>query len=226
MGMQNYSIPQNMAYNQNTGFQNLGSPFVGGSNSQEQAVPMPGNNQDSEEIKELPAEMRLPNHVKNKHFRSHSVTPIDTNTGGYMKDSFLFDKVNPNSGAPPNPVKLGKFNSESKALHSAGVGSTNSLPAIRNMSDYQDSVASESSLFEGNDSAYASSIDIELDENGQPVFDKMSNAGDSMSGRDANEEGSEDNQVMSRTKRGVKKKSGFCVRERNDSVSSSGDDQE
>lgn len=222
-GMQNYNYPQVNPFVQSNFSHSSNSAFGQGYNNQEQPVPVPLGNQDSEETKELPAEMRLPSHVKNKHFRSNSVTPIDTNTGGYMKDSFLFDKVNPNSGVAPKPLKLGKFNSEKIAANSAGVGSTNSLPAIRNLSDYQDSYASESSVFDGNDSAYASSIDIELDENGQPVFDRMSNMGDSLSGKEGNEEGSEEVQVMGRTKPGVKKKSGFAPRERNDSVSSESD---
>lgn len=66
----------------------------------------------------------------------------------------------------------------------------------------------------------ASSIDIELDSNGQPIFDNMSANGDPTY-RGNGEEASEEVPVKSRMARAaIKKKSGFFAKERNGSVSS------
>lgn len=177
-----------------------------------------------EEVKELPAEMRLPSHVKRTHFRSNSVTPVDTQSDKYiMKNSFLFDRLNPVN--TKSGLKFTKNSSENNAtpqLRSAGLESSNSLPAIRNLSDYYDSAVSESSCFDGNDSAYASSIDIELDANGQPWFDSNSINGDSNSINNGDDSSADIPAKSKMARIGVKKKSGFCVQDRKGSVSSEG----
>lgn len=181
----------------------------GTSNVELAASQQPDSGTGTEENKEHTAEMRLPSHVNKTHFRSYSLTPIDTQTNKYMKNSFLFDRLG--GDTTPEQVKFTKVSSEnnSAGLKPAGLRSSNSIPAIRNLSDYQDSQHSESSVFDGNDSAYASSIDIELDANGQPIFDNYSGNGDSNS-RQEGEDGSEEGSAKIRMARpGVKKKSGF-----------------
>jgi hypothetical protein len=187
---------------------------------------------EHEESKE-PAKMRLPSYVKQKHFRSismgnignenqTSLTPIDTQTNKYISNNFLFDKASPLGH--PGINKISKMSSvgvaPSYAKNALKMGSSNSLPAIRNSSDFYDSVASESSIFDGNDSALASSVDIELDTNGQPIFDNLSNAGDSANGKMEYSDNSDDAPLVSRVRNAVKKKSGFAARERKLSVSS------
>ena len=218
--MQNYNFP-NTVQNVN----NQSNDLTGGYNSKIQGQSVPQINvssNDQEEVKELPAEMRLPGHMKKSQNRSNSVTPVDTNTNKYIKTSFLFDQLNPIN---TNQLKFNKKSSENittPQLKDVGLDSSNSLPAIRNTSDYQSSVYSDSSYFDGNDSAAASSIDIELDANGQPVFDNMSNNGDSGS-KVEGEDNSEEVPMKNRMKRsGVKKKSGFHVQARKNSVSSDG----
>jgi len=175
-----------------------------------------------EERKEKPEGMRLPAHMKRTHTRSNSSKVLDSQTNKYMQNSFLFDRLGGDTSS--TGPKLTKMSSEniSGYVNPLGSQSTSSLPAIKNLSDFQDSVASESSVFDGNDSAYASSVDIELDSNGQPIFDNSSCNGDSNS-RMEGEDGSEELSVKVRMARtGVKKKSGFWVQDRNGSVSSEG----
>lgn len=179
---------------------------------------------DEEEAKGLTAEMRLPSHVKKTHFRSNSVTPVDTQANKYMKNSFLFDQLNPiNTNVGLKITKAPSENMSTPQLRSTGLDSSNSLPAIRNLSDFYESAVSESSIFDGNDSELASSINIDLDANGQPYFDNMSANGDSANYKMEGEEGSEEVPIKSRKARaGVKKKSAFCGQERKNSVSSDG----
>jgi hypothetical protein len=179
---------------------------------------------ENEESKE-PAKMRLPSYVKQKHFRSislgnimsgdqTSLTPIDTQTNKYVSNNFLFDKASPLGH--PGIYKISKMSSvgvaPSYAKNALKMGSSTSLPAIRNSSDFYDSVASESSIFDGNDSALASSVDIELDANGQPIFDNLSNVGDSANGKMEYSDNSDDAPCISRARMAVKKKSGFAAR--------------
>jgi hypothetical protein len=179
---------------------------------------------ENEENKQ-PAKMRLPSYVKQKHFRSTSLgnimsgdqtslTPIDTQTNKYISNNFLFDKASPLGH--PGINKISKMSSvgiaPSYAKNALKMGSSTSLPAIRNSSDFYDSVASESSIFDGNDSALASSVDIELDANGQPMFDNLSNAGDSACGKMESSDNSDDAPCISRARMAVKKKSGFAAR--------------
>jgi hypothetical protein len=77
------------------------------------------------------------------------------------------------------------------------------------MSDYYESVASDSSVFDGNDSAAASSLDLSLDANGQPIFDNIS-----ASAENNDDVSNEIPVVKPKLKRqGVKKKSGFRTNE-------------
>jgi hypothetical protein len=179
---------------------------------------------ENEESKQ-PAKMRLPSYVKQKHFRSTSLgnimsgdqtslTPIDTQANKYISNNFLFDKASPLGH--PGINKISKMPSvgiaTSYAKNALKTGSSTSLPAIRNLSDFCDSVASESSIFDGNDSALASSVDIELDANGQPWFDNLSNAGDSASGKMESSDNSDDAPCIGRARMAVKKLSGFAAR--------------
>lgn len=161
-----------------------------------------------EEEKVLVAKMRLPAHVKKPHMRSNSLTPADLSTGSYPGSPDLASLQGLKSGLKP-ALKLNKYTSEVKSL---GHNSMKSIPAIQNLSDLGSSVASNSSVFDGNDSEVASAIDIELDENGQPVFE-----GDcTLQSKDNSEE------IPVKSKKAripVNRKSAFC-RGRQDSVSS------
>jgi len=165
---------------------------------------------EKEEIKEIPAPMRLPTHVTRPHFRSNSLTPADT--GKYMSNTFLFDQLK--SPSTPGKLQLNKISSEDVTSSHRFAGrmfdSSNSLPAIRNMSDYYESVASESSIFDGKDSALASSLDLSLDTNGQPLFDNMSMNDDSAN-PNANVDNSEEIPIKPKLGKRIKvpKKSGF-----------------
>lgn len=131
----------------------------------------------------------------------------------------------------PTKTVLSKVSSENvqNKVKNNMFGSSTSLPAIKNMSDYYNSAASDSSVFDGNDSAVASSLDIELDANGQPIFDNISACGEN-SAPIANDYSS-DSGVPLKSKKlkreVVKKKSGFQkVSNKHDSESdySSGDE--
>lgn len=219
--MQNYSInqfvqpqmPQMNGYmpmNQETNYYS----------NQIQPLEQMNSAMENEENKEMPAKMQLPSHVKQKHFRSNSFNSNDMQANKYISNNFLFDKTS--HAGNPGVNKLSKNISEGYApsygKNLLNNGSSTSLPAIRNMSDFHNSYASESSIFDGNDSAFASSVDIELDANGQPIFDNTSNAGDSASGRmDGND--NSDDAPQSRARLAVKKKSGFAAKERKLSLS-------
>lgn len=157
-----------------------------------------------------PAPMRLPSHMTKLHHRSNSVTPVDTGSQNAMNSNFLFDQMQ-SSEPRPKPV-LNKICSEDvhfKGRHKI-FESCNSLPAIRNISDYYESMASDSSVFDGNDSALASSLDLSIDEEGQPIFhDNNSESGDNS----RREEGSEGVPLKSKKLKrvAVKSKSGFCT---------------
>ena len=153
--------------------------------------------------------MRLPAHVKKSHIRSNSVTPADYSTGSYPESPDLSGLQSPKVGLK-QALKLEKYSSEVKSL---GHNSMRSIPALQNLSDLGSSLASNSSVFDGNDSEIASAIDIELDENGQPVFDGES----SLQWKDNSEEIPVKNK--NKTRPAVNKKSAFC-RGRQDSISS------
>lgn len=150
-----------------------------------------------------PAPMRLPAHVTKLHGRSNSMTPVDHG----HSHTLLFDQFQAN---PPKPV-LGKFSSEAVDRGQGKMfGSSSSLPAIKNMSDYYESAASDSSCFDKNDSELASSIDIQLDANGQPIFDNVSYSNDNSQNIDS--ENSFEPQVSkpkSQKRNALKKKSAF-----------------
>lgn len=204
----NYSFPQNppnMFPQYNAQIQ------PGGQTQNPEGHQVTGN--QSEENKGFSAEVRLPAHVKKLHVRSNSVTPVDSGTDKYMKSSFLFDKVNNELPSPLPFVKTGSENVNS-GMKLTGPESSQSLPAIKNLSDFYDSAVSDSSCFDGKDSELASSVDIELDANGQPYFDNMSVGGGSNKDGVEGEDGSEEIPVRitvkgRMAKGGVKKKSGF-----------------
>lgn len=137
-----------------------------------------------------------------------------------MGSNFLFDQFQPNPGLSKpmlnkgkNCHKLTKFIVSSENVDNKSskmFGSSTSLPAIRNMSDYYESNASESSVFDGNDSAVASSLDLSLDANGQPIFDNISASGDN-SAPIANDHSSEGVPLKPKKlkRQAIKKKSGF-----------------
>lgn len=169
---------------------------------------------EEEEEKVVVAKMRLPAHVKKSHIRSNSLTPADHSTGSYPGSPDLVGLQSMKSGLKP-ALKLNKYTSEAKSL---GHNSMKSIPAIHNLSDLGSSVASNSSVFDGNDSEIASAIDIELDENGQPVFE-----GDStLQSKDNSEEIPVKNK---KTRIAVNKKSAFC-RGKQDSISSNESDSD
>jgi hypothetical protein len=141
------------------------------------------------------------------------MTPIDTGLPLNMTNPFLFDQNNAPSQAPPK-LSLNKFASQEvtgSKMNSKFFHSCNSLPAIRNISEYYASGASESSVFDGNDSAVTSSLDLSFDADGNPQFDNISlNEDKNPNGDD--KDNSEEVPVAKkkRMKRvGVKKKSGF-----------------
>jgi hypothetical protein len=121
----------------------------------------------AEEEKIVVAKMKIPSHVKKSHTRSNSLTPANYSTGSYPGSPDLIGLQNSKASLKP-ALKLNKYTSNVRSL---GHNSTRSIPGIHNLSDLGSSLASNSSVFDGNDSEVASAIDIELDENGQPVFD-------------------------------------------------------
>ena len=125
-----------------------------------------------EEEKVVVAKMKLPAHVKKSHIRSNSVTPADFSTNSYPASPDLSGLQSPKVGLK-QALKLEKYTFEAKSL---GHNSTRSIPGLQNLSDLGSSLASNSSIFDGNDSEIASAIDIELDENGQPMFDGESSS--------------------------------------------------
>ena len=157
-----------------------------------------------------PAPMRLPLHMTKGHQRSNSMTPVDHNSGGTGLNNFLFDQLQPYPQlARPT---LGKWSSENviDKMNNYRFGPSTSLPAIRNTSDYNEAGASDSSVFDGNDSAVASSLDLSLDASGNPIFDNISASGDN------NDGSSEVPVVKTKSKRQrVKKKSGFRKMDQN-----------
>lgn len=207
MTQMNGYMPQNQEMNYN--------------NNQIQPLEQMASSMQNEENKEMTAKMQLPSHVKQKHFRSNSLNCNDAQANKYVSNNFLFDKATP--AGHPGIIKFSKHTSQeyakSHVKNTLHKGSSTSLPAIRNLSDFHGSYASESSIFDGNDSAFASSVDIELDANGQPIFDNASNAGDSANGRMDSNDNSDDSHQISRARLAVKKKSGFAAKERKLSMS-------
>ena len=121
-----------------------------------------------------------------------------------------------------------KYNSANftPQLKHRGLDSNKSLPALKSLSEFWSSAKSDSSFFDWSESGMASSIDIELDSNGQPIFDNMSANGDP-NFKGEGEEASEEVPVKSRMARpAIKKKSAFYAKERNESVSSEESDEE
>lgn len=169
--------------------------------------------------------MKLPSHVK-LHTRSNSLTPTQfADDMQMMKESkddhdiFSSTKFIDQRFMKRRPTETRKGKIFTPQLKKRNLESTTSLPALKAFSEYS-SLVSDSSVFEGNDSALASSLDIELDANGQPLFDNMSSNGNSVA-RDDGEEGSEEVPMKNRMARPtIKKKSTFLGRERNSSVSS------
>ena len=83
-GFNNYTFPMNPY----EGMQNFNIP-----NSTNVAETNVLSSQIQEESKEVPLPMRLPNHMKKAHFRSHSVTPVETGENMDIKKEFLHGQV-------------------------------------------------------------------------------------------------------------------------------------
>lgn len=206
----------NEGYGQNFVQQNTAQQNSGFNNMQNYSMPLSHSSsameKDSlEEEKTLPAKMRLPSHVKKTHFRSNSLTPIETRDNKFQRSAFMSEQIN--SGQPRydgphsmsfKDMKLTAFTPHVRARQ---YDSSSSIPALRSVGG--ESIYTESSVFDGNDSDAASMIDIRLDANGQPYFDNVSANGDS-SFRGEGEEGSEEVSVKRQLIKPVaKKKSAF-----------------
>lgn len=143
-GFNNYSFPLQNSFEtmQNFNFQTPTEiPEVN-----EQPVKEP------EEEKEVPIPMRLPGHMKKVHFRSHSMTPVESNENKEIKRDLMHDKFS--SIQKPKAMRLEKLSSEkynknfTPQLKNRVLDSNKSLPALKSLSEFCSSVKSDSSFFD------------------------------------------------------------------------------